>query len=82
MRPRTLLVLLALVVGIGAFVYFYERELPSSDERAERAKRVLPGLAAEAVTGIEIEGSTGRLRLEREAAPAGEADTLSGWRLV
>ena len=46
MRPRTLLVLLALVVGIGAFVYFYERELPSSDERAERAKRVLPGLAA------------------------------------
>ena len=28
-------------------------------------------VAAEAVTGIEIEGSTGRLRLEREAAPAG-----------
>ena len=34
MRPRTLLILLVLVLGLGAFIWFYERELPSSEERA------------------------------------------------
>jgi hypothetical protein len=40
-RPRTLLVLLVVVVALGAFIRFYERDLPSSDERAQRAKKVL-----------------------------------------
>jgi hypothetical protein len=40
-RPRTLLVLLILVLALGAFIRFYERDLPSSDERAQRAKKVL-----------------------------------------
>ena len=41
MRPRTLLVLLIVVVALGAFIRFYERDLPSSDERAKQAKKVL-----------------------------------------
>lgn len=41
MRPRTLLVLLIVVAALGAFIRFYERDLPSSDERAQRAKKVL-----------------------------------------
>jgi uncharacterized protein DUF4340 len=40
-RPRTLLVLLIVVVALGAFIRFYERDLPSSDERAKQAKKVL-----------------------------------------
>ncbi|HEV3076923.1 MAG TPA: DUF4340 domain-containing protein, partial [Thermoanaerobaculia bacterium] len=41
MRPRTLLVLVIVVVALGAFIRFYERDLPSSDERAKQAKKVL-----------------------------------------
>lgn len=41
MRPRTLLVLAIVVVALGAFIRFYERALPSSDERAKQAKKVL-----------------------------------------
>ncbi len=41
MRPRTLLVLLIVVVALGAFIRFYERDLPSSEERAKQAKKVL-----------------------------------------
>ena len=41
MKPRTLLVLLALVVGLGAFVWFFEREQPGSEEREKLANRVL-----------------------------------------
>jgi Domain of unknown function (DUF4340) len=40
-RPRTLLVLAIVVVALGAFIRFYERDLPSSDERAKQAKKVL-----------------------------------------
>lgn len=41
MRPRTLVVLLIVVAALAAFIRFYERDLPSSDERAQRAKKVL-----------------------------------------
>jgi Domain of unknown function (DUF4340) len=40
-RPRTLLVLAIVVVALGAFIRFYERDLPSSDERAKQAKKLL-----------------------------------------
>ncbi|HSM50896.1 MAG TPA: DUF4340 domain-containing protein [Thermoanaerobaculia bacterium] len=91
MRPRTLLALLALVAGLAAFVLLFERDLPSSDERAERAKRLFPGFEAEAVTAVEIEAAGGRLRIERSGAPAaaesgGEAasdpEPPAEWRLV
>ncbi len=41
MRPRTLLVLLIVVAALAAFIRFYERDLPSSEERVKRAKKVL-----------------------------------------
>jgi Domain of unknown function (DUF4340) len=40
-RPRTLLVLSIVVLALAAFIRFYERDLPSSEERAKRAKKVL-----------------------------------------
>ena len=69
MRPRTLLVLLALVAGLGAFVWFYERDLPGSEQRAELAKKVFGDLESKDVTalGLEWEGKT--VRLERVEKP-------------
>ena len=52
-KPRTLLVLLALVAGLGAFVWFYEREQPGSEEREKLAKRVL-GVEREDVVRLEL----------------------------
>ena len=41
MKPKTLLVLAALVAALASFVWFYERKLPSSEERAAQSKKVL-----------------------------------------
>ena len=42
MKPRTLLILLALSLAFFAFIYFFERELPSTAEREVQSKQVLP----------------------------------------
>lgn len=70
MKPRTLLVLLVVVAGLGAFIWFYERELPGSEERAEQAKRVLRGLETDEVTALVIEEGGKSVRLERVPEPA------------
>ena len=69
MRPRTLLVLLVIVLGLGAFIWFYERELPSSEKRAELEKRVLAEVEKEDVTAVTLQGAKGTVRLERVEGP-------------
>lgn len=76
MRPKTLLILLVVVLGLGAFIWFYERELPSSEKRAELEKRVLQEVEKDDVTAVTIEASKGTVRFERvEAAKKDEKDT-------
>jgi hypothetical protein len=78
-KPRTLLVLLVLVAGLGAFIWFYERELPGSEERAEQAKRVFRGLEADEVAALVVEHGGERVRLERVPAPdAGDEEAEDG----
>lgn len=79
MRPRTLLILTAIVLGLGAFIWFYERELPSSEERAEQAKKVL-SLEKGDVTAVTIESEKGRVRLERVEEGSDEAEAQ--WRIT
>ncbi len=67
MKPRTLLILLVVVLGLGAFIWFYERELPSSEERTALQKKVLP-IEKDEVTAVTIESGRGQVRLERTAA--------------
>ena len=91
MKPRTLAVLLVLVVALGAFVWFVERDLPSSEQRQERAKKVLAVKAAD-VQALTLETAGRRVRLEREPEPEkdeGDAEAAGslldagrGWRLV
>jgi hypothetical protein len=80
MRPRTLLILLVIVLGLGAFIWFYERELPSSEERAELEKRVFADLEKEDVTAVTLWGAKGTVRLERVEAPepAAKEETEDG----
>ncbi|HEX5759043.1 MAG TPA: DUF4340 domain-containing protein [Thermoanaerobaculia bacterium] len=69
MKPRTLLVLLAVVAGLGAFIWFYERELPSSTERAALAKKVFRA-EEEEVRAVELAWGGRSVRLERVPPPA------------
>lgn len=69
MKTRTLLVLLVLVAGLGSFIWFYERELPSSEERAKLEKRVLQ-VEKDDVTAITLQSDSGTVRLEQVKLPA------------
>ena len=60
------------MAALLAFIWFYERDLPSSDERAELAKRVLR-LEADEVTGVVLARGESSVRLER-TDPGGAAD--------
>src|SRR5215470_4928126 len=69
MKPRTLLILFVLLVGLGSFIWFYERKLPSSDERAEIAKKVVP-VKKDDVEAVTLEAASGKVVLQRMVAPA------------
>jgi hypothetical protein len=69
MRPRTLAVLAVVVAALAAFIHFYERDLPSSDERAQRAKRVLD-LKKDQVTRIRLSAGGQTVVLERQGGAA------------
>ena len=78
MRPRTLLLLTLLVAGLAAFIWFFEREVPSTDERRELEGRLLP-LEVEAVQSVLVENGGGVVRLERIGGAGDDAD--EEWRL-
>jgi len=65
MKPKTLLVLAVVVALLGAFVWFFERDLPGSGERAEQAKKVLGGLESKDVETVDIAWGDRRVHLEK-----------------
>ncbi len=80
MRPRTLVLLFLLVAGLLAFIWFYEGHLPSSDERAELAGRVLR-LEADEVQALTLARGDDSVRFERVEAAAGAREDEAGWLL-
>ncbi len=68
MKPKTLLILLGLSLVFFAFIYFFERELPSTAQKEEQAKQVLP-LDADQVVALEITWGDKTVKLEKEPAP-------------
>ena len=63
MRPRSLLVLTAVVLALAAFVWFFERKQPTTDEAKAEEKKVLAGVEADEVSEVSLahEGTTVRL---------------------
>jgi hypothetical protein len=82
LRPRTLLILGLAVVSLGAFIWFFERELPSTKERREREKRILP-VNPDEVTAIRIEKGQQRVLLvRREAEGSAATEARAEWRMA
>lgn len=73
MKPRTLLILLLVVAGLGAFIWAVDRDLPSSEERATRGKKLLRGVEVPEVEAVVLEWDGHLVRLERQPAPAAAA---------
>jgi hypothetical protein len=65
MRNKNLFILAVVVAVVGAYIFFFERHQPTSEEARTRAEKVFPDLDQDAVAGIEIRGLEGRVRLER-----------------
>src|SRR5262245_60258011 len=74
MQARTTLVLLALALALGAWVYFGEIGGDQRREASEKAARRLLDVAAADLSSIEVRSESGEKgRVERRA---------DGWRLV
>jgi hypothetical protein len=73
MRPKTVLALFVIVIALLAFIWFYEREMPSSDERGELAKKAIP-FDRDEVQRIEWEQEGQRVRLVRVPSEPSEEE--------
>lgn len=82
MKPRSLLILFLIVIALGAFIFFYERKLPSTDERAKEAKEVFPGLKQDEVTGIALHHGKEIVKLKRIEKKKGALATGPSWELT
>lgn len=83
MKPRTLLILFLVTAALGAFIWFYERDLPSSEERAELGRKLLRDVEQDEVTALELVWDGERVRLEKvgpepPAADDSDAETAGG----
>jgi hypothetical protein len=77
MRPKTVLALFVVVAALVAFIWFYERDLPSSDERGELAKKAI-AFDRDAVQRIELESEGERVLMVRvQAEEVAEEDESS-----
>ncbi len=74
MRTRNLVALTLVVAALAAFVYFFERDLPSTDTRRERASRLVP-LDPDQLTDLTLEWEGQTVELSRASAD-------DDWRLV
>ncbi|HOC42638.1 MAG TPA: DUF4340 domain-containing protein [Thermoanaerobaculales bacterium] len=73
MRKRNLILLALMVIGLGAYIYFHERHLPTTEERRQQADTLFPDLDRDEVAGLEIHNTHGDFRLVKQGG---------SWRLV
>ena len=85
MRPKTLLTLTATAALLGAFIFFFEKDMDSTDERKEAAKKVLRLETDEIVAAtLRWEDETVRLVRETPTEPdesSEDAKPARQWRL-
>ncbi len=63
MRSRNLIILAAVVLVLGAFIFFVERHRPTTNELVHQAGRVFPDLDEDEVVAVELDSSRGPIRL-------------------
>jgi len=66
MRIGRLIALLVLVAGLGAYIAFYERHQPTTDERKERADKVFAGFDQAKARKVVVTNPHGSFELVKE----------------
>ena len=77
MKTKNLVILAAVVIAVGAYVFLFERHQPTSEEAQQEADKVLQDFDSDDVQTIEIESEVGvgttfvmRFPILQSAAPA------------
>jgi hypothetical protein len=65
MKGKNLVILAAVVIAVLAYILFFERHRPTSDEAKAEAEKVLQDFDRDQVTSIVIASATERVRLEK-----------------
>jgi len=65
MKSLRLLILAVVVIALGAWIYFFERKMPTTEEARQQAEKVLPNLDRDQVTSLDIVNEHGHFHLER-----------------
>jgi len=66
MRSKPLIILAALVMVLGAYIYFYERHQLTTSQTEDRAAKVLPDLEEDDIQAISITNPAGTIRLAKD----------------
>ncbi|HPC83383.1 MAG TPA: DUF4340 domain-containing protein [Thermoanaerobaculaceae bacterium] len=66
MRLPRLILLAAVVLGLGALIVFWERHQPTTDEVKERADKLFPTLAQDKARSIVVHNPNGEFELAKE----------------
>jgi len=64
-KTKNLVILAAVVIVVGAYVFLFERHQPTSEDAQQEAEKVLQDFDRDDVEAIEIESEAGRVRLEK-----------------
>jgi len=65
MKSRNLMILVAIVVLLGAYILLFERHRPTTDEARRDADKVFQTLETDDVVGVVVAGPEGPVRLEK-----------------
>ena len=63
MRSGRLLILAVVVLALGAYIFFFERHQPTTEEVRQQADKVLPDLKRDQIAALEIRSSHGLVKI-------------------
>jgi hypothetical protein len=66
MRPARLIGLAVVALALGAFIFFFERKQPTTDERKEQTDKVFAGFDQAKAKSVVVNSSKGRFELAKE----------------
>lgn len=66
MKLRTTLALLAIVAAIGAYLYFFERDNPTTNEKRDNALHVVPDFDRNKIDSISIKSPETKIELRKK----------------
>ncbi len=84
MKQRTSIILATIAAVLAAFIIFYERDLPTTQELEDRGDRLLPGFDRDRVDKVVLGSGDERVELERvtSEADAGPPGAVGRWRVT